>query len=301
MEVSNSRWVVMLVIAGAIVLTVLLAILVPVIYYGGNPNPGAGVENSQWVAPSRTATQDQSVLIMAQTSSATTPIVPTATLDPNCTHSAIYWVYNLDSWPDQIIQGNLFYSSYEAQRLIQSTSVDVSGVLLIQYLAAYLSIAHGADPFEIEGVMVEAGKWLYEHPPGSVISDPDAQQAFLTAGILEDFNTGVIGPGRCPDDLIALAGQIARIPVPVLSITPEMVLSTYVPTATPKSPTPTMTSAATLVRVTVVPPTATEKPERDDDPDPTRRPTREPRPTEPPEPTDEPPPPPQETEPPPPP
>ena len=302
MEVSRSRWVAIFVIAVSVLITALLSIMIPIINYGSNSNLEAVWEDSQWSTPTLTPTQDPNLLLMLETDTGSIPVEPNATPNPNCTHSALYWVYNLEAWPDQFVQGSLFYTRSQAQSLIQSPNVDASSVLLIQYLAVYLNFNRGADLSDVVDVMTEASDWLSGHPQGSTLSAADAQEAFQMAERLEDFNIGVIGPGRCPDDLVALAGQIAKIPVPVLSVTPELILSTIAFTPTPVSPTPSRTPVVTVVRATYVPPTATDEPSQKPKPKPTNPPPPPPppppptdpppRPTEPPDPTDEPPPPP---------
>jgi hypothetical protein len=291
---AQTRWIALLVILGSIILAAIFSIVVPKVYYGVNPNP-----DIVWQPPNIGTLSGTSTPSPTNPPAQSDSFVATSTLSPNCTRTAIYWVYRLEDWPQEIFLGNFYYGKNEAINLIQSPSVNVSNVLFIQFIAAYLNLVYGSDPSAIGDVMNDASEWLYDHPVGGALLEPDAQKAALLAKSLEDYNTGGVGPGRCPDDPSAYEGQTARIPVPVLSITPSNVLADILATnqVTPTllgtaTASPTITSTRPIFFLPTA--TRTDRPSRNLNP--TRPPatqqppTREPPPTEPPPPTREPPP-----------
>ncbi len=290
METTNSRWLVLLVIGAVIVAAILFAILLPVIYYGGvvwDPPIDVAIPILNTNTPALTFTQS-----LAVATAQNGLITATATIDPNCTRTAIYWVYQLDKWPGQFILGDFSTGKDEVVTVIQTSTVDASILLLVEFVATYNNLVYGADPSRIEGIMSETSEWLSLHPPGAMLLESEAQQAMQLVMSLEEFNRGIVGPGQCADDPSAYTGLTSRIPVPALSITPSMLLLTNVVMSTPQDTstvTPTLTATRRVFSLPT--PTKTPKPGQDQNPNPTQPPpTREPPPTEPPPPTREPPP-----------
>jgi hypothetical protein len=288
LETTSTRWVIWLVIIAVIIAAILFALLLPVIYYGrtvwDSPNNEVALSLSTFT-PTATSTQE-----LVETNAQADLVTPTPTIHPDCTRRAIYWVYHPDNWPSQIITNNFSIDREEAIAFIQSLPVDISIHLMLEFIAANLNIHFGADPSVVLDDLFDAGMWLSIHPRGEGLLEADARQGFELAKRLEEFNSGVVGPGRCADDPSAYEGLPSHFPVPALSETPANVILTNVVTLT-SSPAATATPTITATRPVVALPTATNtpKPSRNQNPNPTQRPpTREPRPTEPPPETDEP-------------
>ncbi len=308
MSSSQVRWAAFLIIISTIILSVLLAIVIPLERYWNEDSTDFGQKYPELA----TLISTRAVEAVANLPT-TTPLpinvdvslaTATATLQPNCTRSAFFWVYHPELWPDRIDLGNALFTKAEALQIIHSTSVDASHLVFIQFVAAYLNVVYGADPLAIADEIMQTSEWLYAHPPGGVLREADAQEAMSMAKILEEYNSGFTGPIRCLDDISTYTGQMVGTPILALSVTPETIMLTNVVSPTPKAtitPSPTLI----LIRATFRPPTATAtpKPDKPSKPKPTSPPATEaPPPThEPPPPTNPPPPPPPPTEPPPPP
>ena len=70
-------------------------------------------------------------------------------------------------------------------------------ILSHQWIAASLNVAAGTDPSAVSAELAEAEALLNTCVnPGT----PDPARAIELAGILDDYNNGVIGPGHCDDD-----------------------------------------------------------------------------------------------------
>lgn len=318
MGLTQVRWAALLIVMATVILSVLLAIVIPLDRY----NTEFNTDFSQKYPELATLISTRTVVAVAELPTLTPlPVnvnldiaTATATLQPNCTHIALYWVYHLELWPEAIDLGKVYFSKDEALQILQSNSVSASHLLFIQFVAAYLNIINGADPIPIADVIMPASDWLYEHPPGGVLQETDMQQTISMAEKLEDYNAGYTGPSRCLNDPSSYGDQVAGVQVPALSMTPSIVMLTSVVTPTPLTTltvtptwTPTQTRTPTSRPATYNTPTltATTRPPKPPKPQDTSPPdTQAPPPPQetepPPQETEPPPPPPQETEPPPP-
>jgi hypothetical protein len=307
-----------LIVLATVILSVLLAVVIPLDRY----NTGFNTEFSQKYPELATLISTRTVVAVANLATLTPPAnvsldpaTATATLQPNCTHIALYWVYHPELWPGQIDLGNVYVTKDEALQILESNAVSSYHLLFIQFVAAYFNIINGADPIPIAEVIMPASEWLYANPPGGILRDEDMQQAMSMAKKLEDYNAGYIGPSRCLNDPSSYENQVTSIQVPALSMTPSMVMLTGVVSPTPSptrtvtptwTPTPTRTPTLRVATYTAPTLTATTRPPRPPRSQNTSVPDTEapppPQETEPPpQETEPPPPPPQETEPPPPP
>lgn len=295
MESTQLRLAALLIIVVAIILAILLAFVIPInrLQDQLNFDPKRGTAFNT-ITPAPTTPGPSPTLLKINLEEGST--MGTTTPRPNCTHTALYWVYHVESWPEQMVVGSQAYTKQEMLTVIQSSSVSVSNVLFIQFAAAYLNVFFGADPTGIEDVMIAASEWLFKHPSGLTLVDKDVQQALVMVGTLENFNQGGMGPGPCPDEASAYSNQAAFIIAPVLSVTPASISMTSAVTSTPVAtltPSPTRSSILPLPRLPTATPTATPKPPKHSNP--------KPKSTEPPPPVETEPPPPVKTEPPPPP
>jgi hypothetical protein len=314
---TQVRWAALLIVLATVILSVLLAVVIPLDRY----NTEFNVDFSQKYPELATLISTRTVAAVASQQTLT-PLpanvklalaTATATLQPNCTHIVLYWVYHLELWPEAIDLGKAYFTKDEAFQILRSTAVSASHLLFIQFVAAYLNIINGADPISIADVIMPATDWLHAHPPGGVLQEADMQQAMSMAEKLADYNAGHVGPNRCLNDPSSYDDQVAGIQVPALSMTPSIAMLTSVvtPTLLPTRTvtptwTPTQTRTPTLRPTFYNTPTltATTRPPKPPKPQNTSPPDTQapppPRDTEPPPRNTEPPlPPPRATEPPP--
>ena len=71
-----------------------------------------------------------------------------------------------------------------------------------QYIAAEMNILADADPSAIADVLPKAKALLEMYGTSMMIDNknPDRDDAIMYADILEQYNSGDIGPGHCDDD-----------------------------------------------------------------------------------------------------
>ena len=141
----------------------------------------------------------------------------------NCTYSAIYWVNHLENWPAQVLIFDLNYTKEDATTWIETDSVDVFTLLFTQFQVAYLNIISGADPSGVNQAMIEASRWLANHPSGSQVVEADGLYGMDLAAYLSRYNDGLLGPGRCADEPFAGSYGNDSFLAPVLSITPSSI------------------------------------------------------------------------------
>ena len=192
----------------------------------------------------------------------------------NCTYSYGYWKNHPDAWTqEQITIGGVTYSKAEAVEILSTpANGDATYILAYQLIAAKLNILAGADDQDILSTINAADSWLAEIGLGNKPKKNDKKTGIELAGILEKYNTGLIGPGHCDEE-----------PSPaVVVITPQVS-----PTAT-MEPTPDPSAEPTEEPTTEPSAEPTEEPTTEPSAEPTEEPTTEPsvEPTE--EPTTEP-------------
>jgi len=220
------------------------------------------------------------------TSTPTNTPPPPKTGENNCVREISYWLSHKDSWPfEEIRIADTSFSKAEAVLIIGSSTQDPAQLLLGQLFVYTLNIQNVTDHSLDMEVIVDAHKWLNDHPAGGVVTEQDQKLAYELVHVLSEFNQGILGPGLCP--------EMTDTPAPTPTSTPTQTeIPTVTSTATATSTTVSDLPAWILTPVPVVPP----KPDKP--PKPTEPP---PEPTEPPpEPTEPPPPPVEPTQPPPP-
>ena len=262
MEETKNKWVILIILAFVIVA---MAVILPVVIASDyNQNTAGPVEWTPVVKANPTATPTSQPDFIEPSSSAT----PTAVVKKNCTYNAVYWMNHPESWPSQVIIGELNYTKEDAIVYMMNPVRDTPVVLFIQLHATFLNLLSGADPGSIEGTMVEASRWLSEHPIGSVVSVSDNQDGLVFVKILGDYNNGVSGPGHCEDEPLIL----------LPTATPDLTLTS----AYEQLPSPTITPTNTSTVVTN--PKWTNTPRNTEKPDKTKppKPTSTPAPTQPP-------------------
>jgi hypothetical protein len=194
-----------------------------------------------------------------------------------CTYTAEDWKDDPDLWPvEAITVAGLTYTKAEAIKLLREPpSGDITYVLVKQLIAAVLNNLNGADGSAVEAAVTEADKWLEDHPFDSQPNGEDLEVGAALARLLEDYNTGVIGPGRCVVKEITPTPTSGSKTLP--SATPtvtETPTPTYTPTSTATdTPLPTATSTFTVAPSDTPTPTYTPTSTATDTATPTDTPT----------------------------
>ena len=177
---------------------------------------------------------------------------PTATPDVNnCTYTTGYWKNHPEAWPvEEITIGGLTFAKEVAITFLETPpGDDATYILARQLIPAKLNVLKGADPSAVEATITGADNWLGEHPLGSDPSNPDRDRGIALAGMLDEYNNGVIGPGHCGDETATPTPEenkertLHPAERPTTEPTEEL---TATPTATPttephNTPTPTAT------------------------------------------------------------
>jgi hypothetical protein len=186
-----------------------------------------------------------------------------------CTYSVEDWKDDLILWPVEAITiGGSTYTKEEAVAILgQSPEGDVTFTLAQQVIGAALNLLNGADGSAVETTVAEADKWLEEHPLGNKPQGEDREAGATLAKILEEYNTGMIGPGRC------VVKEITPTPTSGSKTLPsETPTVTETPTAT-DTPLPTATTTYTVAPSETPTPTFTPTSTATDTPTSTDTPT----------------------------
>jgi hypothetical protein len=230
------------ILATAVSLSLILTVYIASTYYKGVADLNA------WT-PVPTDTPTETLVPTKEptlTQTPTTAATAVPTISKNCTYSALYWFYHPEAWPPQVLVGDLTYTKEDAIVTIQAPNPDSAAKLFTQLHAAILNSMSGADFEAVRQTTIVASEWLTEHPTGTQISEADQQAGLLLTKMLEDYNTGLTGPGRCPGEPAPPAPS--STPVPQFSPTPsETATETpvpprqFIPTEAPKRTRPPAT------------------------------------------------------------
>jgi hypothetical protein len=123
-----------------------------------------------------------------------------------CTYTQGYWKNHPDAWPvDEIAIGGTTYSIEEAIAILETPPKgDATYILAHQLIAAKLNVLNGANLNDLGATIEDADAWLSAHPLGSKPQSPDREQGIAMAEILDSYNNGLLGPGPCEDEILAL-------------------------------------------------------------------------------------------------
>jgi hypothetical protein len=116
----------------------------------------------------------------------------------NCTLTQGFWKNHAGAWPvEELVLGGVTYTKAEAIAILRTPPRgDATYILIHQLIATKLNVAAGADPSAIATVITDADAWLASHPLGSKPTGADRETGIMLAGLLDDFNNGVTGPGH---------------------------------------------------------------------------------------------------------
>ena len=191
------------------------------------------------------------------TPTATSTSTATNTPEPDsCTYSMDYWSNHPEAWPvESIMIGDDIYSKDKAIEIFETKPKgDATYILIHQLIPAILNIENGADETDIEEARAEAEAWLVENLLGSDPKGEVSKAGIALAETLQEFNSGLIGPGLCEDEIISMEPKSPEDPTQTPTETPTST-NTSTPTDT-ATPTTTQTSTSTPSNT----PTETETP-----------------------------------------
>jgi hypothetical protein len=175
--------------------------------------------------------------------------------DTNCTYPLHYWQDHPETWPAEIIIGQIQYTRDDMRAMFSVPDPEAQVVLIRQVYGAFLNILHGSNMAVIEPVIIDAVSWLESNPPGSNLSEFNRQQGMYMTGILAGYNNGEVGPGLCK----GAPGSPTPTRTPTLTWTPPPPSSTPVPVVVPALPGPTNPPPSNEPPTNPPPPPAPEK------------------------------------------
>ncbi|MDX1436589.1 MAG: hypothetical protein R3335_07260 [Anaerolineales bacterium] len=221
---GRNQWV----IIGALVLTIAAAALVPIylVFSSSDAETArvAGAEAFNTPTPSPT---DAGPLVIEDVSDGLIG-GPTRSLDDpnNCVFAPSYWETRPDAWPIEGMQiGGLALDKDQATDMLLGRPGDSREALFQQLVVYALNVNRGADPTVVRPVIRETIDWIERYGEMAAVPLEALTRGQELAEALLQFNTGLTGPGICPD--------ITDTPTPP---------PTQTPTATPSaSPSPTNT------------------------------------------------------------
>ncbi|MFH0974009.1 MAG: hypothetical protein V1817_04460 [Candidatus Micrarchaeota archaeon] len=135
-----------------------------------------------------------------------------AVKDPGCTMSQGYWKTHSEYGPapydstwalvPSLGEDTLLYASGKTWYQVFWTPPKKGNawyILSHQYMAAKLNVYSGADPRAAEDAVSDAEYLLGTYTPSSSLNQALRNEFLQTAGILDQYNNGYIGPGHCSD------------------------------------------------------------------------------------------------------
>ena len=144
-----------------------------------------------------------------QSDSASVTVTCTPPPAPGCTATLGYWkthsTYGPASKPDatwNLVGGPdaAFFSSGKSWYQLFWTPVGGNAYVNLahQYMAARLNVLAGASTTpQVDAALAWATTFFSTYTPSSTLSKALKNQVLATAGLLDDYNNGVIGPGHC--------------------------------------------------------------------------------------------------------
>jgi hypothetical protein len=118
-----------------------------------------------------------------------------------CTYGQGYWKNHEEFWPvSSLTLGSVSYTKTQLLSILNQPANPGNGLVTLAYqlIAAKLNVANGADATAVAAAIVAADALIgsLEIPPvGGDSLEPSAVGALKDA--LENYNTGVTGPGAC--------------------------------------------------------------------------------------------------------
>jgi len=140
-------------------------------------------------------------------------VVVTIPCGPNCTLGHGYWKTHSEYGPAKYeprwallpagADQPFFGSGYSWLTIMQAPSAEGNAYIILgrQYAAAWLNGLRGANVSAVAGEIQRAAELLGQYPPDPAEITGEVRQEFIhLAGVLDDFNSGKVGPGACSED-----------------------------------------------------------------------------------------------------
>jgi hypothetical protein len=170
-------------------------------------------------------------------------VVITVPCPTGCTLTQGYWKTHNDSFkggaptdPTWLLLGpdaenTTFYLSGQTWFEVFWTSPKGGNayyILAHQYEAAVLNQLSGAaSTTDVDAAIAWAEDFFTSHTPSDKLSKTESKDAKYYAGILDQYNTGLIGPGHCSEDSIASAPTVPAAATASLPTIPVMLLMLF--------------------------------------------------------------------------
>jgi hypothetical protein len=197
------------------------------------------------------------VLLKAgQSTTASDGEAPEPLVTEDCTYGQGFWKNHSTDWPvDTLTLGGVSYDQSELLAILgTSPRGDATYILARQLIAAKLSILAGADSTAADTAIAAADAWLALYPPDSDPTEPDRQDGIVLAETLDDYNSGVIGPGSCdeeePEDTTAMTSTVTMSPTVTMTPTVTISATAVITDCTGANPHPHATTLADRYDVT---------------------------------------------------
>src|SRR5205085_1590750 len=117
-----------------------------------------------------------------------------------------YWKNHPNAWPvSSLTIGAITYTEAELITILQTApkSGDATIILIHQLIAAKLNIASGADNSAVASTITMADTYLQNNALKSRPLGKAKTQGTTLAQTLDNYNSGLIGPGHCSDETSA--------------------------------------------------------------------------------------------------
>jgi len=119
-----------------------------------------------------------------------------------CTLTQGFWKNHPTAWPvTSLTIGGVTYTEAQLITILKTPPAggDATYILIHQLIAAELNVANGADSSTIAATITAADNYLAAHPLGSNPPEPAHSQGTSLADTLDKYNSGITGPGHCPE------------------------------------------------------------------------------------------------------
>lgn len=144
-----------------------------------------------------------------------------------CVRSMGYWKNHPEAWRlDGLSLGGVQYSQDEALGILNtSPKGDATYILAHQLIAALLNVETGADGTDVAAQIADAQVWLAAYSVGTDPGEPDRAEGIALADILEQFNTGQLGPASCDETKAVERGPVEGLTKLYLEADPTIVIA----------------------------------------------------------------------------
>ncbi|MGE5123337.1 MAG: hypothetical protein ACM3H7_02380 [Acidobacteriaceae bacterium] len=194
--------------------------------------------------------------------------------DKNCTNPVSYWRDHPELYPPELVLGKDVYQARDISGMLLNTGASLNSQLQAQLIGAFLNILSGSEQAPVESTLFQAYDWLVQHPDGSEVTAGEEQAGSRLSDALQAYNLGLSGVTPC---------QPGQRPETSGNGSPSGAASSpsASPTGLARTPSPSPSpSASNQPLQTIVFPSATRSPTREETIKPQPTSTDTPEPTE---------------------